>query len=330
MLTFFTWFQVVASIITAVLLTVIFRKTDHAMAQRWRRLHTAVLVPFNVGFYLMVIRRLTAVSLVAYPHIAVYDQVVLPGLISACFLAGILAGYREITREREYIELRQEFIKHASHELNTPLAIIMGNVENALAGVYPNDDHSLAWEKTQQGARRMRWLIENFMYMLILQNGEIDMGPLNLADTVASSVEEMTEKANYRQAKVDVKTEKSVIVSGNGRLLKAALTNLIDNAIKFAADTDIQVTVLLYRDGKTAVVEVIDNGIGVAPTKQREIFDAFRQGDGSDTRRYGGIGIGLWIVQQVARLHGGRVEIESMIGYGSTFRLVMPVGGRDG
>lgn len=317
--------QIVISFLTAVLLSIILWRTKNAvMNERWRRIHVIILVPMNVAFYLMALRRVTAVYVLDYPELGILDRVALPSLISALLFVGMIVGYYRVRAERESIEIREQFARHAGHELNTPLTIVLGHVENALDGIVPENGHAMVYEKIKLGGRRLKWIVENLMYTITLSSDDIDLSPLNMADVVSAAVEEMADKAAYRKASVSLKTEKAAMVRGNGRLLIAAVTNLIDNAIKFADDTDIKVTVLLYQDAKAVTCTVADNGIGIAKSKRKAIFDAFTQGDGSDTRPYGGLGIGLWIVQRVAQIHKGRVTVESEIGQGSTFRLILP------
>lgn len=297
------------------------------MSDRWQRIHGGILLPVTAGLYLIFLRRGAILLLIFYhdyPMLVWLEQLVFPGLITVAFSTAMIYGYIQVQKEREWLEKREEFIRNVGHELNTPLAILMGHVENALVGAYPNDDPAIAWEKAHHGARRFRWVIENLMYTITLSNGVPPFDLVSLHDIVIDSVDEMSDKAAYRSAAVSTKTDKSLMVEGNARLLRAAVTNLIDNGIKFATDTDIRVEVLLYADNGNAVIQVKDNGIGIHPNRRKAIFDMFRQGDGGMTRKYGGLGLGLAIVHQVARMHKGRVEVESELGHGSTFRLIVP------
>jgi signal transduction histidine kinase len=110
-------------------------------------------------------------------------------------------------------------------------------------------------------------------------------------------------------------------------LLRNALDELIDNAVKFSPDGGI-VTVsaerLRHESKPMIAISVADQGIGIDPSKRETVFDDFHQVDGSATRRFGGLGIGLAFVRRVAEAHGGRVDIVSEQGAGSTFSLVLP------
>jgi two-component system, OmpR family, phosphate regulon sensor histidine kinase PhoR len=102
-----------------------------------------------------------------------------------------------------------------------------------------------------------------------------------------------------------------------------ALLNLIDNAIKYSADDKV-IDVILRQNAEHVIVEVHDHGIGIGPNDLQRIFDPYFRAQFSDTQTRRGAGLGLTLVQQIVAAHGGRVEVESEIGKGSTFRLLFP------
>jgi len=102
------------------------------------------------------------------------------------------------------------------------------------------------------------------------------------------------------------------------------LDNLIGNAIKFTPSGG-SITVRLKREDGTAILEVSDTGVGIPGDKLDRVFDRFYQVDGSSTRRYGGTGLGLALVKEIAISHGGQVSVESTVGKGSIFRVNLPL-----
>jgi signal transduction histidine kinase len=119
----------------------------------------------------------------------------------------------------------------------------------------------------------------------------------------------------------DVPLELPIVWSDPAKL-KVALKNLIANAIKFTDAGSVTVRVTVNED--EVEFTVADSGVGISPEALPIIFEAFRQADSSSTRRFGGVGLGLYIVRRLLDLLGGRVEVESRLGQGSTFRIRLP------
>jgi adenylate cyclase len=118
-------------------------------------------------------------------------------------------------------------------------------------------------------------------------------------------------------------------VLGSYSYLRRVLDNLLDNAIKFTPSGG-SVTVRLRPNGEGVALDVIDTGIGIPPSQLEHIFDRFYQVDGSAWRQYGGVGLGLALVREIVRTYGGRVTVESQVGQGSTFTVVLPVAANAG
>jgi len=110
-------------------------------------------------------------------------------------------------------------------------------------------------------------------------------------------------------------------VQGDSQKIGWALSQLIDNAVKFTSTTG-SVTVSVKREGENlVVVSVTDTGIGIAPARLKEIFEPFHQLDGTSTRRYGGTGLGLSLVRQIIEAHGSMIDVQSTEGHGTTFKF---------
>ena len=147
-----------------------------------------------------------------------------------------------------------------------------------------------------------------------------------MAELVQDAASRWSERSTSHVITARVPNEVPAIAAGSA-LLRSAIDELIDNAIKFSPDggiVTVAVETLPDERKPTLAISVADQGIGIDPIKRDAVFDAFHQVDGSATRRFGGLGIGLAFVRRVAEAHGGRVDIASEQGSGSTFSLVLP------
>ena len=225
--------------------------------------------------------------------------------------------------------MKDEFLSVMSHELRTPLNVVMGYAgmmkDGLLGDLNPKQQEAL--EKIINRANDQLTLVNNILFATVLEAEKlkVDMHEVNLGDFLnqlrsiydAPINKEITLSWNYPVELPFVRTD-----SGK---LKQILRNLIDNAIKFTDKGSVTVSAGYIPDAKTVQFKVADTGIGISKETLPIIFEKFRQADSSETRPYGGVGLGLYIVKKLAESLGGKVEVESELGKGSTFTVTLPL-----
>jgi PAS domain S-box-containing protein len=225
--------------------------------------------------------------------------------------------------------LKSDFVATMSHELRTPLNVIIGYNDLALEGVF--GDLTQEQHETLDRVRRSALeLLELINTTLSLSRLDTDRQPLDVREVaIPDLIDELdteTREARARKPNVrmvwDLPSDLPQLHTDPIKL-KVVLKNLIANAVKFTERGN--VTVRAEPHGGGVQFDVSDTGIGVPPEVRKIIFEPFRQADSSTTRRYGGVGLGLYIVRRLLDLLGGSVTVESEVGRGSTFSVWVPI-----
>jgi two-component system sensor histidine kinase/response regulator len=247
------------------------------------------------------------------------------------------AAVLRASAELEISKLKQNILNTLSHEFRTPLTYIRGYLDLILdegperLGI---DDLGSFLQRVKRGSDRLSALVDDFIFMVMLETGEIAAAyRLNqtyvedICELIQAVVAEKTPEAQQR----DVRLEIDVIPPLPGTVLHVgyiqnALGRLLDNAIKFSRKGE-RVVVRVRADEEWIDIAVQDRGIGIAPKEIPHLFKRFHQID-REQQEQQGIGAGLVIVKGIVDIHGGRVEVQSRVGQGSTFKLILPVLGK--
>lgn len=238
-----------------------------------------------------------------------------------------LMVFTDITRLRRLENMRQEFVANVSHELKTPLTSIRGYAETLKDMPSFSDEIPQKFlNRIEQNADRLHNIIEDLMSLSrIEQNGlaSDDLETLSIRFVFDRLKRELSQESLER-VEFEKLTPKETIVA-HGLLLHQALFNLIDNGLKYSGEGK-SVRVLARDDTSEKGVwfEVCDDGQGIAKEHLPHLMDRFYRADKARSREKGGSGLGLSIVKHIAESHGGRVEIDSILGEGSQFRLFLP------
>ena len=247
---------------------------------------------------------------------------------------GLLLDVTERVRAEEEREAallaRDRFYAMLSHELRTPLSAILLYDELLLTEVYGpvTDAQREALDRTQRSARHLLDLINDLLDLSKLEAGKMErrVEDVELAEVVESVFLAVAPLAREQGSELSLRiAERPLPILGDARRIRQIVLNLLSNAVKFGRGRPVEVR--CGRTTREAVVEVVDQGPGIAPEDVSRIFEDFVQlGEGSPE----GTGLGLPIARRLAELMGGRLEVESVPGEGSTFRLSLPTGGADG
>jgi signal transduction histidine kinase len=229
---------------------------------------------------------------------------------------------------------RSQFVASMTHELRTPIHGVQGLSDVIAAGVYGpvTDRQKEACASIKRSAQSLLSLIDDLLALTRAEAGKIDArpAPVSIHDLVERVTASVSWMVGTKHLLLDSDLEPHLpIVMSDERWLAHVLVNLVSNAVKFTPEGG-RVTVRATREGNAVALAVVDTGIGIAPEERAAIFEPFRQAERGDAKGYGGVGLGLALVARLTDLLGAQVELESAVGKGSTFRVIVPVawGGR--
>ena len=245
---------------------------------------------------------------------------------------GAVAVFHDVTDRKRTEEMRRDLVANVSHELRTPLTAIRGSVETILSdGLKDPGPARQFLEMIDRQAGRLQTLTEDLLTLSSLESREnqpkLEVIQLaELADAALSSVIGQAEAKGLDLERELPRPE--AVFTADRRQIEEAVVNLLDNAVKY---TEAGGSIVLKADvdQEEVIITVSDTGIGIPKKEQDRVFERFYRVDRNRSREAGGTGLGLAIVKHVAQTHRGKVELESTLGRGSTFRMVIPLHGPD-
>lgn len=222
------------------------------------------------------------------------------------------------------LEMRKEFIANASHELKTPITIIQGFAQILHDNVdLPQKTLIEISEKIIHSSQRMGKIIHNLLTLADIENiPRSRMAPCDLVELVTSC--QSTLKSTYNEAEVTLfyNQEHDYVIKADEALLEIALTNLLDNAAKYSNETP-KIDVHVERKGEFIEIAIKDNGIGIPESDLDRIFQRFYRVNKMHSKKVGGSGLGLSIVETIVERHMGKISVASTLGTGSTFTILI-------
>ena len=242
---------------------------------------------------------------------------------------GALVVTNDVTRLLRLENLRRDFVANVSHELRTPITSIKGYVETLLDEAGEHSQHVQDFlEIISKQTNRLHAIVEDLLALAKIEK-ESDREEIILArgaikEVLSDAIEACSLKAGERNIQISLACPDEMYAMINGPMLAQAVINLLDNALKYSKPESV-VQVNADTTANNVIITVKDRGIGIAPGHLNRLFERFYVVDKGRSRDSGGTGLGLAIVKHIAQAHGGKVEVQSEPGNGSTFAILLPL-----
>lgn len=246
--------------------------------------------------------------------------------------AGIAVDKAQLyLQAQDAIKLREEFMSIAAHELRTPLTIILLHLQKANTDIKKLMKKHTGMEKvldilerSEKQGFRLSKMINDLLDVSLLNTGKLNLEKekTELNSLVAEEVRRFKVHSQKEKLKIIFnKSKKPIFGNWDAIRLEQVISNLLSNAIKYGNKKTIKVSVEKLEN--EALISVEDKGIGIKPQDKKHIFDLF--GRGASSSDYKGMGIGLYITDQIVKTHGGKIKVESQVGKGATFTVKLPL-----
>jgi len=249
-------------------------------------------------------------------------------MLALFVMVGLYAVMRGVSRELEVARLQSDFVAAVSHEFRTPLTSLKQLAELLSSGrVASEERRARYYEILERESARLHRLVEGLLDFGRMQAGALEFSwervtPSDLVRSVVTEFETELSDSGYH-IKMTTGAARTV-VRADSEALGRAVWNLLDNAVKYSPDCKTISVSVSQVDGNVAIA-VRDEGVGIPPAERGAIFEKFVRGTSSDGRGTKGTGIGLSMVKHIVDAHGGEVRVESEVGQGSTFTILLPV-----
>lgn len=242
----------------------------------------------------------------------------------------------DVTEAHRLARVRRDFVANVSHELKTPIGALQLLAEALLdatqlpeAALENQSEDLIAArrfaERIHHESARMGRLVNELLELTRLQGAEPlpNPEPVSLDWVIAEVIDRTRTTSSAKGIEITYDGPKGIMAYGSDSQFATAVTNLVENAIAYSGE-DTKVSITLRQDEEWIEIDVTDQGIGIAPHDVERVFERFYRADQARSRSTGGTGLGLAIVKHIATNHGGRVDVTSSLGDGSTFTLRLP------
>jgi two-component system, OmpR family, sensor histidine kinase SenX3 len=248
----------------------------------------------------------------------------LRGTITPAADGATLVVVRDVTQQRQLELVRRDFVANASHELKTPAASIQAAAET-LRQVVLDDPEAVPRfaGQLEREAVRLSRIVADLLDLSRLESGSTLDGLVSLGAATREELHRLEETAREAEVTLEIETSGERQIRGSQRDLALLVRNLVDNAIRHSHEGSV-IRVQIACDDDVVTLRISDTGIGIPSKDIPRIFERFYRVDRARSRETGGTGLGLAIVKHVVENHGGRIDVESELGRGTTFLVTFP------
>ena len=231
-----------------------------------------------------------------------------------------------IGRLEEAFNRQRQFTADASHELRTPLAIMQAEATLALSKERTIEDYQKSLETISQESAYMSSVIGKLLFLARSDAGkeQLNFEDVDLKELITGLSANIETLAIDKGIKFTVDAKENLIVNGDKVKLRQLFINILENAVRYTP-TGGNISVLLEKKDSNAVTAISDTGIGIPPEHLPHIFERFYRVDKARSRADGGVGLGMAIAKYIADSHGGKIEVESQVGKGTTITVTIPL-----
>jgi len=239
---------------------------------------------------------------------------------------GVVIVLYDMTNERRLAQIRRDFVANVSHELRTPVTSIRAIAETLLDGAVADPEVARDFLSTITGeSERLTALLDDLLHLSQLESGRRPLvhDPLDLVAIVHHVAQRLMAPITEKGQQLALEIPDALPITGDRNALIQILVNLLDNARKYSPE-GARITVHATASVSQVIIRVADTGIGISREDQKRIFERFYRVDKARSRAQGGTGLGLSIVKHLVEQHDGTITVESEVGVGSQFTVVLP------
>jgi two-component system phosphate regulon sensor histidine kinase PhoR len=260
-----------------------------------------------------------------YPFPRLMETTVSPTTVNDKGFQEIIILMHDVTERGIMDQMRKEFVTNVSHELKTPLTSIKGFTETLIDGALENRDVTERFLTIiYKEADRLEEMVNSLLDLSVIESKGIEKNEVNLVQLIEQSVEQMNYVANKKDILISFSySSPRIIILGDESRLKQIVINLLSNSINYSEENKKIVVSLIEKDREIHLT-IKDQGRGIPAEHIDRIFERFYRVESSRDQKSGGRGIGLSIVKQIVKQHGGQIQIKSTVNVGTTITIVFP------